>query len=197
MRRLRALAGELFELDREERLIRPGERLPCGQLLLDGWATLAEQLPLIAPRTATPGSPPHQVDLRLERSTRPRAPALLETTATALERHVVTTTSVRLAPLTFAACADGRVLVRGSPLPPIPGRRYWVEGAIATPCGWEWRPAIDAVAVATLIGLAPGELALQGDEGTERLPARAFVSLTRAAIRLTSRRLAPQQETDG
>jgi hypothetical protein len=94
---------------------------------------------------------------------------------------------VRLERLTFAASADGRALVRGRPLPPIPGTRYYERAGVAVPCGWGWPSWLTAELVRAALVIAPGTLALFSPAGTwEEIPADQFVRATRSAARLTA-----------
>jgi hypothetical protein len=93
---------------------------------------------------------------------------------------------VRLEKLTFAASADGRILVRGTPLPPIAGTRYYARAGIAVPCGWGWPSWLTVELVRAALEIAPGTVALFSPAGTfEEIPADQFVHATRSAVRLT------------
>ena len=79
------------------------------------------------------------------------------------------------------------MIVRGTPLPPLPGER-WVEcEGIATPAGWRWSPAVEAAIVRAVFGLQPGDLALWQTDGTwQRVRAAEFTAASRAAVRATA-----------
>jgi hypothetical protein len=94
---------------------------------------------------------------------------------------------VRLEKLTFAASADGRVIVRGQPLPPIPGRRCYERAGVAVPCGWGWPSWLTADLVRSTLEIAPPAVALFSPAGTwEVVPADQFVRATRSAVRLSA-----------
>ncbi len=93
---------------------------------------------------------------------------------------------VRLHPLTFACSEDGMALVRGLPLPSLPGKHYRETAGIAVPAGWQWDPPIPAKALAGALRLRPDDLALLDPEGAvECIPANHFDQVTRAAVRLS------------
>jgi len=78
------------------------------------------------------------------------------------------------------------VLVQGEPLPPLPGRRFVVQGNVAVPAGFSWQPAVSPAVLARLLGAREDELALLYEDGTYcRLLAEQFVAATRAAVRAT------------
>jgi hypothetical protein len=80
----------------------------------------------------------------------------------------------------------GRVIVRGAPLPPLPGVRLVEQDGIAVPAGWTWYPAIDAVVVRELLSLKSEDSARWNTaEGWQRISASDWVQTTRSAVRLT------------
>ena len=84
------------------------------------------------------------------------------------------------------AAADGGVIVRGTPLPPIPGTQWTLDDGIATPAGLTWSPPVDAATLQQVLGLAAGEIALLRPDGTfDRLAADHWVRASRSAIRGT------------
>jgi hypothetical protein len=169
-------------------LIPSGRRLPDGHLP-DGatWKPLAE---LIRPRVtsaALPASPPARVSLELVRSSGERPATVLVTPLVALADYADGAPAVRLERLQFAADAT-RAVIRGDPLPPLPGERFTERSGIAAPCGYAWRPAIDPTSLRRLLGLSDGDLALLAPDGTwQCVPAASFVRARRSAVRLTVR----------
>ena len=104
--------------------------------------------------------------------------------------------AVRLARLQFALSDGGTVLVRGLPLPALPGTAFTLEAGIACPCGFAWSPAVKAEAIAEAMQLKKDEIALftwhrrpadgVWDElSCEVVPANAWVSVTRSAVRIS------------
>jgi hypothetical protein len=62
---------------------------------------------------------------------------------------------IRLLACRFAVCSqlDGetdfsnaspRVAIVGNPLPPLPGKRFWLAGRVAVPLGFHWSPSVDS-----------------------------------------------------
>src|SRR5207248_2131641 len=101
--------------------------------------------------------------------------------------YATTVPAIRLRPLRFAAAADGRALVRGTPLPPIQGRRYTEAAGLAVPAGFDWSPPVEPAVLRKLLGLGDGDLALFDEDATyERIDASQFARATRSAARATA-----------
>ena len=110
---------------------------------------------------------------------------LSDPTGVSLSDHSMRVDGVRTAVLDVGP-KDGRVVLRGKPLPPIPGKRLVEVEGIAVPCGFAWTPPVDAEVVREILGLLPGDLALLEADGThERIESSAFVPGSRAAARTT------------
>ncbi|HZN34448.1 MAG TPA: hypothetical protein VFB80_11540 [Pirellulaceae bacterium] len=115
-----------------------------------------------------------------------REPALLETSLDLLCEYALTAPQWRIDRWSFVAQASRRVLVRGSPLPPLPGT-HWVETeGICVPAGRSWSPAVEPAVVRQLLGLEPGVLALLREDATwDRINPDDWVRASRSAFRRT------------
>lgn len=189
---LQSLAAELaapssarwYRLDARGRMIPLGKRVPVGPAPPGPWSPLVAALAVEAPVAALPGRLTGQGEARLALATEERPAAMVLLGFDAWADFALSAAALRLAPLSFALSGDGRVAVRGQPLPPLPGQRLWVDGCLALPLGRELRPALDAASWRLALGLAPDELALFSDDGSyERLAASGFVDASRAAVR--------------
>lgn len=184
---LRSVAGaEHFEVGSDGDVRAPGRRLPpSGVRLPRGpWRPLSAILTPVATATATAHvalAPPARVTLRLERAPGPPAgadaPGALLVSRDVFVEWALAAPQVRLDPLEVAARApgDGRaeVVVRGRPLPPLPGVRFVLAEGVAVPSGLCVRPALDATTLRALLALGPGDLALLGLPPGEAGPAVA------------------------
>ena len=121
-----------------------------------------------------------------------REPALLETSQGLLSQYAETAPQWRIERWSFAAATDGRVLVRGSPLPPLPGI-HWVEmDGICVPAGHAWSPEVEPAVVRQLLKLEYGDLALLREDGTwDRVAADDWVRASRSALRRTQEPRSP------
>ena len=187
-RRLAAMPGaRRFFVLPDGQLQPVASRLPQNRLPNGPWMPLATRLTLGLPPASLAGRSEERVPLTLVRSARPAVASVLLTHIDRWAAYAITAPRVRLDRWQFAATADGRVIVRGTPLPPLPGER-WVEcEGIATPAGWRWSPAVEAAIVRAVFGLQPGDLALWQTDGTwQRVRAADFTAASRAAVRATA-----------
>jgi hypothetical protein len=174
----------------------PRGRLPEGNwLLLVDWLAQNLVLPSInnfSSSSAAAAVPSVQAaPLRLVRSSIIRDSALLETRLAAFHDYVLTAPQWRLDRWSYVATSDGRVLVRGIPLPPLPGIQWYENEAICAPLGFAWEPAVEAALIRRVLRLAPGESALLRPDGTwEPVAAEQWVRCTRSSVRLTAEALA-------
>lgn len=161
-------------------------RIPSARLPHLQWQSLNTWLQVGIPAAAIPGAPPAAVPLRLVRSTREFEPELLLTRLEELKQFAATAAQVRLDRLHFAANAEGFVLVRGRPLPPLPGRRFVLHSGLAVPAGFSWEPAVSAEVLARRFGVSGDAVVLWAEDGTiTRLHGEQFVPASRSALRAT------------
>ena len=198
---LRGLGGKVYGVDETGKLTLVGERTPCGQLSEERWVPLGDLLTLAPQAAALPGTRLPRIAIQLVRGGVVRDANVLLTSLAEWGEYTATAAARRLRPLRFAADTEGKVIVHGFPLPPISGER-WVEShGIAVACGYEWRPRIDAAVLATLLGLAEGDVGLLdgstgGTRGSPALRAgiirsASFVPASRSGVRRMIREAAP------
>lgn len=126
-----------------------------------------------------------------------REAELLRTDLASLREHLRGAARLRWARLGFAvASAAGDVLVRGTPLPALPGQRWARVGRVYVPVGLHWSPAVEPAVVEKVFLLAanewlvwlPGRGESEGGSGAViRLNEEQFVPLTPSAVRATVR----------
>jgi hypothetical protein len=190
---LRRVPGlERFSLLPGDRLAEAGARVPSKRLPSLAWKPIAREFVAAFPDSAATGERPAPVRLRVERSSDERPAAALVTDAASWESWCSTASEIRMKPLRFAACADGRVLVCGAPLPAIAGATLlWDDAGVLTPCGHAPRPDVGGKALRAVFGLREGDVALLGaDAAFEAIPAANFAGASRSAARLTRSGLA-------
>jgi MoxR-vWA-beta-propeller ternary system domain bpX2 len=188
--KLRGLPGaSLFAVSADGQLCRVGSRVPRGRLPSGPWMQLATWLHVRLPTAALAADVPGRVPIRLVADHTYREPNLLLTSLTEWAAYGVTAAQVRLDRWHFAVSAREEVIVRGTPLPPLPGTRLVEEQGIAVPSGWHWSPAVDADVLRRLFKLAPNDVLLWTPAGRrERIASDHFVKGTRSAIRLSGRK---------
>ncbi len=127
------------------------------------------------------------VPLRIVRSSEERPIALLMTSLADWREFALNAPEIRLRQLRFAVDEAGNVVVRGKPLPPLPGRQFVLHGNIALQAGFTWEPAVSADVLSRRLGLGTDALALFHEDGTfSRIEAEQFVPATRSAVRETA-----------
>jgi hypothetical protein len=190
--KLAALPGrERYELLPGNQLRLQGHRVPSARLPNLQWRPLGDWLRIELPVAALPANEPTPIPLRLVRSADERTPELLLTSLAEFTRFSAQAAQIRLGRLQFAASADGRVLVRGTPLPPLPGQRFVLSNGVAVPAGFAWQPAVSAEVLARRFGVSGDGLVLWNDDGTiTRFHVEQFVSATRSAVRATGQAVA-------
>ena len=185
---LRKLPGaERFTVLIDGQLQGVGKRVPKGRLPDGNWIPLDRWITLEPQPAALRGETSGRVELRLVRSSAEHEPNVLVTHMERWAAYARGAPKVRLERLRFAAAADGRVLVRGTPLPPIAGERLVERDRIAVPCGLELSPRVEPAVLHELLELGPNDVALFAADGSfERVPGEHFVRATRSAVRASA-----------
>jgi hypothetical protein len=188
----RRLPGaDRYTITDEGRRLAVGNLVPHGRLPTGPWRSLVDWLEVELPRRDESPPLPPPVSLRLVRSTIERDAGWLLTDAATWHAYASTAPQIRLACWSFAADETGAVVVRGKPLPPVPGVRLVESDGIAVPVGYAWRPAVSAALVREAFRLEKDDGILWTADGVRRrIAAGDWVRATRSAARLTRDRLA-------
>lgn len=199
-RRLDALpASARFVWSPPDRLCPIGSRIPSGRLPEVRWQPIQSWGTVTLDPGRLPGRVPPRMGLRLLAGGVEREAELLQTDLPTLQSYLRDAARIRWARLGFAASVDGRVLVRGTPLPAVPGARWVRSGRVYVPLGHHWSPAVEPAVVEELLTVAANEWVVWlpplpgGDErdgGVLRLMEEQFLPLTPSALRATHREVA-------
>ena len=185
--------AQLYHIDRAG-LRQWGHRLVAKPLPGLTYTPLAKAIRPSLPIASYPSAPVPRFPLTLVRSDVEQQSVFLETTREQWTEYAASAPKVRLDRLAFAVSAEGRVLVRGQPLPSLSGRQYWESDGVAIPIGWTCSPAITGSAFSKLVRRAAGEIVLLDEQGAvQSIPADAFVRASRSAIRATARATASHE----
>ena len=177
-----------FEVESDLRLRRSGESLHSGELPSGTWTPIREWLQVELPAPRMTSGRIARLNLTMQRTADERQASLLLVSAKDWFRYGSSAPQTRLDRLLFAASRDGRVLVKGVPLPPIPGQAFVLDQGVALPAGWTWSPAVSVATLRKLLEVEDGELVLIGTDGSwEVLRKDEFVAARRSAIRETCR----------
>jgi hypothetical protein len=173
-------------------LVAEGTIVPRGYLPEGKWLPLDCWLPLTrpAPQSVTASSALDVIPFALVRDDVLREPNLLITSLATWSDYAARAPLVRLQRWSFAANDRDEALIRGLPLPPLPGRQLVEREGVAVEAGWTWSPAVDAAVLRRKLRATANDLLLlQSDEAKQMfaqiIPANAFVKTTRSAVRLT------------
>lgn len=178
------LSGRRFLVLPDGQLQSPKDRVPRGYLPDGPWIALRDWMTVGLPPASLPGCCDGRLPLTLVPSSKVTDPDILVTHFDAWLAWGSRAAQVRLDPLSFAKATGGTVLVRGRPLPSMPGRRLVENDGIAVPAGLAWSPAVEPAILRELFGLEPGDLAvLEPDGSWYRIHTDSFVRATRQAIR--------------
>lgn len=169
-----------------------GRIVPSGRLPAGPWRPFVDWMRWELPTAALPTDRPASVALRLVRSTEERAPNVLATTLALWGAYAVAAPQVRLARWSFAADRRGRVVVRGTPLPPVRGPRFVEQDGLAVPVGYAWFPLLPADIVRTAFDAPADHLVLWSAENVaQTIAPDDWVQASRSAVRRTLADCAP------
>ncbi len=171
-------------------------RIAVDRLPKLSWQPLPAWLKVASPVAAPSAEPPPSVPLRLVRSSDEREPELLLARLEDFQQFADDAAEVRLSRLQFAANDQGEVIIRGKPLPPLPGRRFVLHGGVAVPAGFSWAPAVSAEIVARSFSTSGDALVVWNENNMlSRLNAEQFVPASRSALRATAIAGASENQT--
>ncbi len=178
---------ERYLLD-DDLLVPSGCRVPTMRLPDTTWELLSTWLQPTLPRALPPTMVISKTVVRVVASTQIRVAAGLLTDLRSFHDWVVSAPQLRFQGLAFACGDDGRVLVRGTPVPPVEGTPLWIEADIAVPCGYCLDPQVPAASLLPLLAQpsTAGLHLLNEDGSREWIPEDAFVHVSRSAVRATA-----------
>lgn len=182
-------AVAIYALDAEGRLFPSGQRTPTARLPAGlAWQPIRAVVPLELPTAALPAQGAPAYRLRLRPSTQAQAGAALLTTLAAWHAYAETAPEIRLRALRFAVAADARVLLLGSPLPPLPGQELWLRNGLLLPAGYDVEAPLLAPLLRQKLESAADDVLLFAADGSwERVSQAEILPVTRSAVRLTFR----------
>lgn len=160
-----------------------GDRVASVHAPVIGWRAIRDLAPVSAPPLRRAGPTP-QVTVRLRPGGDMRDIELLLVTRLALRQWADHAASIRIRTLRIAPFDQERVLVRGNPLPSLPGEGWWCLGPLAIPLGQTLEPVLRSEDAERWSGCQAGELLLACGDGWRRLPEERWVDATRAHLRV-------------
>jgi hypothetical protein len=198
-RALQALpALERFEWLGKDGLRATNSRIPGSSFPALEWQPLAQWAQVELPPAALPAELPGRSGLRLVRSAEEKTANVLLTNLNSWLEFASRAPEIRLRQLRFAASAAGEVIICGTPLPAIPGRRYVEQEGIALPAGFAWAPGVSRQILRQLLQAADDALVLWYEDGSiVYLHPEQLVPASRSGVRATVSRLEISGRIDG
>ncbi|MBO2010277.1 hypothetical protein [Hymenobacter negativus] len=186
---VRALpATASFVLDAAGRLFPTGSLTPIAQLPTLVWQPIRVFVPLELPTAALPAQAAPRYRVQLAPSAQAETGAALLTTLAAWHEYANTAPEIRLTGLRFAVATDRRVLLLGTPLPPLPGQEHWLSEGMLLPAGFDFEAPMLAALLARQLNPAVDSVLLFAADGSwERIPNEHLLPVTRSAVRLTAK----------
>ncbi len=181
---LRTLPGRRYTVLPDRQLVPIDARLPRGYLPDGPWASLPQWMELQLSTPAMSGVLSKKCPLSFVRATQEDESNVIRANIDHWHDYAASAPRVRLDRLSFAMNEGQNVVVRGTPLPPIPGVRYVERAGVAVQAGWTWRPAVQPEVLREFLALANDDLALLHASGSwDRISGDDFVRATRSAVR--------------
>jgi hypothetical protein len=167
--------------------LRPHDsRLITGRLPSLAWESLRTWLKVTLPPAGAPASHVSKTALRLMATLQPADANGLMISALAWAHWINDAPLARINCLRFAADSAGRVLVLGTPLPSLPGRRMVARADVVVPLGHTWWPEVTPAVVREACGARAGAIVLWEETGIQVLGAELIVPASRAGARATA-----------
>ena len=175
----------------DHQLLGPDKLVPHGYLPPGPWHPLRHWLTVTLPAAHFAGVLASRVQVRLVRTNVVRPSNVIVTNVRDWSVYGADAPQVRLDRWHFAAAGDGRVVVRGVPLPPLPGEHFVEERGIGIPAGWKCCPDVPTEVLRAVFQVDNQDLVLLCPDNThERIRGSCFVRASRSAIRQTAREYA-------
>ena len=178
--------AEMFRLLPDRQLAQWDESVPNALLPSGDWQPLHEWIQPVLPQAGFPASIHERVSLRLIRCSMETASNMWCANWRQWRDYAIKAPTVRLNRFSFAVSENWEVLIRGTPLPPIPGRGLIERDGIVVPSGWRFDPDLPFSVVRQILNLGDSAIALFASDGSfEQIPESAFIQANRSAVRIT------------
>lgn len=176
-----------YHIDENDLLFTPGGLTPVAILPQLDWQPVAGFVSIQIPVAALPGKLEEAAITKLITSATTKKSNALLTSLLHWKAYAETAPATRLAPLKFAVSENNQVLIMGTPLPPIPGKEYWIMDDILLPCGYNLEIPMAAPFISNKLNPDKDGLLLFDEHGhCEKIDLAYVVPAKRSAVRLTT-----------
>ena len=195
---LRSVSGaKRFHVGASGRLVPIGKRVPVGTLPDATWRPLVDCIELDVPVAGLAGLAPSPMRIEVIRAANrfansSRQPEMLLCTLKLWSQFAESAPQIRLKSLSFACTesfenGEAHVLIRGKPLPPIPGQRLIQIDRVAVPVGYSWRPSVSPKTILSAFQVPENSiLVLFPGDRWNLVSTDLFVVANRSAVRTTA-----------
>jgi hypothetical protein len=174
-----------YVLDEEEQLFPINKLTPVGKLPALSWQPLARFIPVTLPVSLLPGSLSQPYFPRLVASATMQKPGALLTKLSDWKQYVEFAPLVRLDRLQFAVSGNDEALIIGEPLPPLPGKEYWLQDELLLPAGFDFDPPLLATLVSDEVNAGKDSLILFDETGNwQRISLEYLLPARRSTVRM-------------
>jgi hypothetical protein len=123
---------------KENKLYPQGKLLPYGNMPSLLWTPIERGLPVTLPAfNHNYFGIDDKLNIRIIPSTKEKVGTILLTTIEILENYIETAPAIRLKKLTWVLLDEYKVMLFGTPLLPIQGEVYWINGNFVLPAGYD------------------------------------------------------------
>lgn len=181
-----------YVVGNDNALTAEGELVPQGYLPSGPWLKLVDLIGISVASAVIDVEETSRrptVKLQLVRDPIFRDPDILICSLSDWLRYAESAPQIRLDAWAFAVSETHEVIVRGMPLPPLPGERWVHHEGILVPAGWIWSPPLSASSLRRHLGVSSGDVVRISGETQlhyEIVASEFFVKASRSAVRLTS-----------
>lgn len=174
-----------YVLDEEEQLFPINKLTPVGKLPLLSWQPLALFIPVALPVSMLPGSLSKPYFPRLIASDAVQQPGALLVKLGDWKQYVEFAPLVRLNRLRFAVSGKDEALIIGEPLPPLPGKEYWLQDELLIPAGFDFDPPLAAVLASEEVNAGKDSLILFDETGNwQKISLEYLLPARRSTVRM-------------
>ncbi len=175
-----------FTINGQQQLFIPGNLTPIDILKELSWQPLSSFIPVATPVSALPGKTSQRIPIQLVPATQVQEGAALLTSLAIWKQYAETAPAVRLGRLRFAVSEHNEVVITGHPLPPLPGKEYWLTNTILLPCGYDFELPMAKDFILEKLNPQKDSILLFHTNGQwQAIGNTCFVEAKRSAVRLT------------
>jgi hypothetical protein len=175
-----------YMVDEDDYLFGLAEITPVGKLKDLPWTSMIEFLSVDLPVSGLPCKLTEKINIKITPSDVLEKGSALLTDLHIWKLYIETAALIRLRKLKFAMREDNKVLIIGTPLPPIPGREFYLKNDIMLPSGYNFEFNIVWDMIPEILNPDKNSIILIDTQSNCHIIAESnFVDASRSSLRLT------------